>query len=34
VGLGTTIAEARRRAYELAERIRFPGKHYRSDIAS
>lgn len=34
VGLGTTREEARRRAYGLADRIRFPGKQYRGDIAS
>jgi len=34
VGLGTSVEEARRRAYGLADRIKFPGKHYRSDIAS
>ena len=34
VGLGASREEARRRAYGLADRIRFPGKQYRSDIAS
>jgi phosphoribosylamine--glycine ligase len=34
VGLGSSVEEARRRAYGLADRIKFPGKHYRSDIAS
>ena len=34
VGLGRSVEEARRRAYGLADRIKFPGKHYRSDIAS
>lgn len=34
VGLGTTIAEARAKAYADAERIRFEGKHQRSDIAN
>jgi phosphoribosylamine--glycine ligase len=34
VGLGASLAEARGRAYQLADRIRFPGKHYRSEIAS
>jgi phosphoribosylamine--glycine ligase len=31
-GLGPTLARARARAYETAERIRFDGKHYRKDI--
>ena len=31
-GLGTTLARARNRAYEFAERIKFEGKHYRKDI--
>ncbi len=31
-GLGSTLARARARAYEAAERIRFDGKHYRRDI--
>lgn len=30
--LGTTFSEARERAYEAASRIRFEGKHLRSDI--
>ena len=34
VGLGSSIEEARRRAYGLADRIKFPGKQYRSDVAS
>ncbi len=32
-GMGRTIAEARERAYANADRIRFEGKHYRTDIA-
>jgi phosphoribosylamine--glycine ligase len=31
-GLGTTLARARARAYEFADRIKFEGKHYRKDI--
>ena len=31
--LGSTIAEARKRAYEAAELIQFEGCHYRRDIA-
>jgi phosphoribosylamine--glycine ligase len=31
-GLGSTLARARLRAYEAAERIRFEGKYYRKDI--
>jgi phosphoribosylamine--glycine ligase len=31
-GLGATLARARARAYETAERIRFEGKYYRRDI--
>lgn len=31
-GLGPTLARARARAYEAAERIHFEGKHYRKDI--
>lgn len=34
VGLGPTREEARKRAYGLADRIRFSGKQYRTDIAS
>ena len=34
VGLGASREEARRRAYGLADRIRFSGKQYRTDIAS
>ena len=34
VGLGADIAEARNKAYAEAERIRFEGKHQRSDIAA
>ncbi|WP_042500343.1 phosphoribosylamine--glycine ligase [Thermaerobacter marianensis] len=30
---GATLAEARRRAYEAAERIDFPGRRFRRDIA-
>jgi phosphoribosylamine--glycine ligase len=33
VGTGATIAEARRRAYDAAGRISWPGLHHRSDIA-
>ncbi len=33
VGLGDTVAEARRRAYDNVGRIRFEGAHYRRDIA-
>jgi phosphoribosylamine--glycine ligase len=32
VGLGDTVAEARREAYGLTERVRWPGVHYRRDI--
>jgi phosphoribosylamine--glycine ligase len=34
VGVGADLEEARRRAYGLADRIRFSGKQYRTDIAS
>lgn len=34
VGVGANRDEARRRAYRLADRIRFSGKQYRTDIAS
>lgn len=34
VGLGADIAEARNKAYTEADRIRFEGKHQRSDIAA
>ena len=34
VGIGADREEARTRAYALAERIKFPGKQFRSDIAS
>ncbi len=34
VGLGTTMAEARARAYASAEKITFEGKHHRTDIAA
>ncbi len=34
VGTGDTIAEARRRAYEAAEKIHFPGMIIRRDIAA
>ena len=33
-GLGSTPADARRRAYDAAERIRFDGKQMRTDIAA
>ncbi|GIP34552.1 phosphoribosylamine--glycine ligase [Paenibacillus sp. J2TS4] len=33
VGLGRDIAEARAKAYADADKIRFQGKHYRTDIA-
>jgi phosphoribosylamine---glycine ligase len=33
VGRGPTLADARARAYADAERISFPGRHYRRDIA-
>jgi phosphoribosylamine--glycine ligase len=32
--LGATIREARGRAYEAAEKIRWPGVYYRRDIAA
>jgi phosphoribosylamine--glycine ligase len=32
--LGATVTEARERAYRAAERIEFPGVHYRRDIAA
>jgi len=32
-GLGADLAEARSRAYDAVGRIRFPGAHYRRDIA-
>jgi phosphoribosylamine--glycine ligase len=32
-GLGRDIAEARQRAYAEADKVRFEGKHYRTDIA-
>jgi phosphoribosylamine--glycine ligase len=32
--VGATAGEARERAYEAVARIRFPGSHYRRDIAS
>lgn len=34
VGLGDDLDAARKRAYELVERITFAGKQYRTDIAS
>ncbi len=34
VGRGATLADARARAYAGAERITFPGRHYRRDIAA
>ena len=33
VGTGATLAAARHRAYDAAGRIRWPGVHYRTDIA-
>jgi phosphoribosylamine---glycine ligase len=33
-GTGETVAEARERAYAACERIAFPGKRYRRDIAA
>ncbi len=33
-GLGSTLARARARAYEIAERVAFEGKHYRKDIGA
>lgn len=33
-GVGTTLARARKRAYEYAERIKFDGKYYRTDIGA
>jgi len=33
-GLGATFTEARARAYQVAGRITFEGRHYRSDIAA
>ena len=30
--LGSTLEEARRRAYANAERIRWPGMHFRTDV--
>jgi len=32
--LGPDLAEARRRAYEAASRVRWPGSHHRRDIAA
>ncbi|MHB1957079.1 MAG: phosphoribosylglycinamide synthetase C domain-containing protein, partial [Sulfobacillus sp.] len=32
VGRGPTLADARRKAYEGAQRIRYSGKHFRTDI--
>ena len=34
VGHGETVARARERAYAAAERITWPGRSYRSDIAA
>jgi phosphoribosylamine--glycine ligase len=31
--VGSTLAEARERAYELVERVDLTGGHYRTDIA-
>ena len=31
--VGSDLSEARRRAYELVQRVQLPGGHYRSDIA-
>jgi phosphoribosylamine--glycine ligase len=31
--LGTTLAEAKKRAYEAVAKIRFSGIHFRTDIA-
>ena len=33
-GLGASVGEARDRAYEALDRISFPGKTYRTDIAA
>jgi phosphoribosylamine--glycine ligase len=33
VGKGSSIGEARERAYELIQHVHFPGMHYRRDIA-
>jgi phosphoribosylamine--glycine ligase len=33
VGLGPTLQDARKKAYELAEQLRVPGLRFRSDIA-
>jgi phosphoribosylamine--glycine ligase len=33
VAMGRTLAEARARAYDNTQRIRFAGRHYRTDIA-
>jgi phosphoribosylamine--glycine ligase len=33
-GLGPTVDDARHRAYEALDRISFPGKTYRTDIAA
>jgi phosphoribosylamine--glycine ligase len=34
VARGTTIEEARKRAYEAASKISFRGAHYRRDIGA
>lgn len=34
VGRGATIQQAREKAYAYADKIRFEGKHYRTDIAA
>jgi phosphoribosylamine--glycine ligase len=31
-GLGSTLKQARERAYAAADQIRFEGKHFRRDI--
>jgi phosphoribosylamine--glycine ligase len=31
---GDTVADARAKAYAAAERVRFPGRQMRSDIAA
>jgi phosphoribosylamine--glycine ligase len=34
VGLGPNVEEARARAYQAAERVRFAGMHFRRDIGA